>query len=261
MTAAHCVESTNDFFGGTSSITGIDVFVNSTTVKYSKYEYYRTGIKWIVHPYRNKLNQKNDIALIFLDAPVIGVQPVKMNKDANIPVSDAPSPLTVIGLGANGTNTTDFFFGPYTTFTSPDQLMKGIIDTVPVSQCKKTFSSFFFGDSNICAGGDGVKKAACFGDSGGPLLLTKSSAKEDVQIGIVSWGPNGCTGAYPDVYTRVSYFAKWVEGQICTFSKSKPSTCPIVKPTTRKPTRKPTKKPTRNPAASGPVFAPVFAPI
>ena len=222
MTAAHCIK---DIYG--SPIIGSDVFVNSTTIKYSTHDYYRKGIKWIVHPYYNTMNMKNDIGLIVLDAPVITVQPVKLNRNSNIPVPNVPTPLTVIGLGVNGTNTTsDPFFGSSTIYTYPDHLMKLVTDTVPVLSCTKSYSSFVIGDWNLCAGGNGVEEAFCYGDSGGPLLQTKNSAKEDVQIGIVSWSPYGCYGTSPDVYTKVSYYAGWVDSQVCLNSKNKPSTCP-----------------------------------
>jgi secreted trypsin-like serine protease len=221
------------------------VFVNSTTIKYSKYEYYRKAIKWIVHPGRQKQNDKNDIGLIFLDAPVVGVPLVKMNKNANIPVSMETSALTAIGLGVTGVNTTtyvdDFFPFPITTetYTEPDKLMQIAIDALPTAACKKVYSSYFIGEFNLCTDtSDDVKKGACYGDSGGPLLMTKSSAGEDVQVGIISWGSDGCGGYGPDVHTRVSYFAGWVDDQICTYSKSKPRACPTLKPT-RKPSTKP----------------------
>ena len=175
---------------------------------------------------------------------MIDVPPVKLNKDANIPAPNEPTPLTLIGLGVNGTNATSDFFGSYTDYTYPDQLMKLVTDTVPIPSCKKTYSAFYIGDSNICAGGKGVKEGSCFGDSGGPLLKTKSSANQDVQIAIASWvGSRDCSGASPDVYARVSYFAGWVDSQVCLYSKSKPSTCLTSKPPTKRPTRRPSPRP------------------
>ena len=69
--------------------------------------------------------------------------------------------------------------------------------------------------------------------------MTKSSAAEDVQVGIVSLASGNCNQDGPDVHTRVSYFAAWVDDQICKYSKSKPSACPSLKPATRKPSTKP----------------------
>lgn len=50
------------------------------------------------------------------------------------------------------------------------------------------------------------------GDSGGPLVCELNHTW--LQVGIVSWG-RGCTyPMYPAVYTRVSYFSKWIHYHI-----------------------------------------------
>ena len=230
LTAASCLGSV-----------GFDVYVNSTTFKYSKYEYYRKAIKWIVHPKNNRKNKKNNIGLIFLDEPVLDVPPVKLNRNADIATSNDPTSLTLIGLGVNGTR----YVNDEKKYDYPDNLLKVEIDTIPFPSCRKIYNSFFVGDSNICMGGNGVKEGSCFGDSGSPLLQTKSSAGEDVQIGIVSTdfylSDSFCPGAsnLPDIYTRVSSFVGWIDDQVCKFSKSKPSTCLTSTPPTKKPTRKP----------------------
>ena len=46
------------------------------------------------------------------------------------------------------------------------------------------------------------------GDSGGPLNFVKD--KKHFQIGIVSFGSHECERGYPDVYTRVSWYADWI---------------------------------------------------
>ena len=62
----------------------------------------------------------------------------------------------------------------------------------------------------ICAGYETLSKGACYGDSGGPLMVQQPDASW-TQIGIVSWGPSGClaSGEY-DVYTRVSRYSDWI---------------------------------------------------
>jgi secreted trypsin-like serine protease len=229
LTAAHCL-ATDDFYG--TSILGIDVFVNSTTYKYSEYEYYREATKWVVHPDYNPSNLANDIALIFLDAPVKSVPLVVMNRNASIPVSKNPSALRVIGLGVENINNSYFD----STYTFPDQLMQAELNPLSVTACKKRYGSYSIGEKVLCAGGDGLA-SPCYGDSGGPLLMMKSSAEKDVQVGIVSWG-TGCDPDSPGVFTRVSSFGQWIDVQICKYSKSKPSTCPTLRPT-KKPSTKP----------------------
>ncbi|MFD9961991.1 serine protease [Amycolatopsis sp. NPDC058986] len=47
-------------------------------------------------------------------------------------------------------------------------------------------------------------KGACKGDSGGPLVAGGK------QVGVVSWGVP-CAKGYPDVFTSVSAYAKWIQ--------------------------------------------------
>lgn len=49
----------------------------------------------------------------------------------------------------------------------------------------------------------------CMGDSGGPLTV------EGQLLGIVSWGMP-CARGYPDVFTRVPVFEKWIKEKMAT---------------------------------------------
>ncbi|MBN9264558.1 MAG: serine protease [Hyphomicrobium sp.] len=62
----------------------------------------------------------------------------------------------------------------------------------------------------FCAGSHDGSGDACFGDSGGPLLVRTREGV--VQVGIVSWGPSsgcGLTNAF-GVYVRLSRFTDWI---------------------------------------------------
>jgi hypothetical protein len=64
-------------------------------------------------------------------------------------------------------------------------------------------------DNMLCAGIDNGTIDACFGDSGGPLIVQSAGTW---QAGIVSWGPsNGCglTGLF-GVYTKISNYTDWI---------------------------------------------------
>lgn len=60
-------------------------------------------------------------------------------------------------------------------------------------------------NSHICTRAD-ADQGACNGDSGGVLEF------DGRQVGVVSFGVNGCTGSRPDVYTNVASFRGWVLG-------------------------------------------------
>ena len=221
LTAAHCIE-TGDFY---NNITAVDAWVNSTTTAYSEHEHYRAALKLVVHPLFKPYRNDNDIGLIFLDKPVKGVPLVKLNRNASVPVSSNTPSLEVIGLGATGLNESTW------SNIFPKHLMRVSIKSMSMLACKKLFGSVIAGESKICAGGNGLK-GVCVGDTGGPLIVRKSSASNDVQVGITSNGRYGYRGecialGEPDIYTRVSYYAKWIDAQRCLYSsKYKPSSCP-----------------------------------
>lgn len=49
---------------------------------------------------------------------------------------------------------------------------------------------------------------ACNGDSGGPMVRKY----DEVLIGIVSWGDNGCiNNDLPGIYSRVSVVRNWIK--------------------------------------------------
>lgn len=57
-------------------------------------------------------------------------------------------------------------------------------------------------NTNVCTLNT-IGEGACFGDSGSPLAFNNE------QIGIVSFGMP-CAKGYPDVYTNVPAFKKWI---------------------------------------------------
>ena len=219
LTAASCIVD------GSENVT-VDVWVNSTTIKYSPHDYYRTAVKLVVHPTYKQPRLLDDIGLVFLDKLVEGVPLVKMNRNAAIPVSINPPSMTAIGLGATALYIDDFW-GMVVGADFPKVLMKVPIYPVPMLSCKKAYGSRKVGNGTICAGGDGVKGICELGDRGGPLLMMKQSAQNDVQVGIATGYDCPKKANRPDIFTKVSYYAKWIDRQICKYSKKKPTTCRV----------------------------------
>ncbi|KAI2508579.1 trypsin-like serine protease [Fragilaria crotonensis] len=249
LSAAHC------FSGFAYPVSRITACVNATSRESSKCQYKRDIVDFVLHPSYNfsKSTRRNDVALLKLNLPVTGVPLVKINKVLSTPATGAS--VTAIGLGKNNSDLT----------SSPDYLLEVAIKTVSYETCAASYAPVaIVQDTMLCAGGF---KGPCSGDSGGPLTVIGKTSDLDVQVGITSFRPNllcGLTDA-PLGFTRVSFFAQWIDDQICQLSDSKPFACtgisvkptaaptvskPSVKPTTFKPSFKPT---TSKPTAKQPV--------
>ncbi len=101
----------------------------------------------------------------------------------------------------------------------PDRLMQVELPLVDIAQCSAANhqSSSVTGvidQRNLCAGFPEGGRAACFGDSGGPMVASRDG-KSFKQIGVVSWLVGSCgLAGYPAVYTRVSAFAPWIKSVV-----------------------------------------------
>ena len=263
LSAAHCLT------GFAFPVSRVTAFVNATKRATSMYKYKRDVVDIVLHPDYNfsKSTRRNDVAVLKLKENVTGVPYVKINKNPARPIADGAR-VTTIGLGKNNSDLS----------SNPDFLLEVSIKTVSFATCSKYYTAIA-NDIMICAGG---LSGPCGGDSGGPLTVLGTTAGNDVQVGITSFRPTALCGTTeaPLGFTRVSYYADWIDMQVCRVSSSKlPAACagmtakptgapttilPSVKPTTVKPspkpvTVKPSVKPTVKPSAK-PTLKPTLKP-
>jgi len=167
---------------------------------------------------------------------------VKLNHDHNLPVL-AIDALTVVGWGSLDAN---------------GVIMANVLQEVQLGyitnqECQKRGIPLVT-DQMMCAAdmdGDSLTEDSCYGDSGGPLILTDpsvASRNKDVQVGIVSFGSKTC-GQYPGVYTRISSVYGWIRDGVCNLSTDAPiyfhcdkTGTGVVFDEERAPTTAPTKK-------------------
>ncbi|VVC45643.1 CUB domain,Peptidase S1A, chymotrypsin family,Serine proteases, trypsin family, serine active [Cinara cedri] len=143
----------------------------------------------------------NDVALLQLDRPVNETEKVR---PVCLPAADAGSYVgekaTVVGWGI-------------TSFPSGDPspaLQKLSVEVLSNFQCSRVIDDHV-GLGMMCAAAPSLQ-GTCFGDSGGPLTLRRDTG-QNVLIGLVSYGLTGCAvkPAFPDLYTRISEYAKWID--------------------------------------------------
>lgn len=91
----------------------------------------------------------------------------------------------------------------------PDNLQFLAVKTLENEKCSQAFTpgiGLNIYNGSLCTlthSGEGM----CMGDSGGPLTLNGEL------VGLVSWGIP-CGRGFPDVFTRVSVFAEWVQEKL-----------------------------------------------
>ena len=175
------------------------------------------GADIIVHPDYYECCQNtyvNDVALMFLPIGQLADY-AQINDDPNVPV--VPDPLRVMGWGLTELG---LEFG---ATQESDVLRETTVDYISNEECQKIYAGEDLAgkeqpitDGMMC----GYKKGSgsCQGDSGGPAFLVDEDGEigdRPTQVGVSSFSKKPC-GEYPDVYTRVSYYAEWIKEAVCS---------------------------------------------
>jgi trypsin len=188
------------------------------TLKYgSNDEYDSIRIKKeYIHPrYNEDDNLTYDLMLVQLSKNSI-YEPVRLNERFSIP--NANSLLTAIGFGLTVVGD---------DLSSSSVLQQVDLNYIPNTVCEKSNDGNdsyegLINNAMICAGAPG--KDGCLGDSGGPLISRKdnSNAKDDVIVGVTSWGYSCADPNFPGVWASVFDQIDWLTGMICQISTSPP---------------------------------------
>ena len=155
---------------------------------------------------------RNDIALLRLAVPVARVR----NSHANLPrkgearALERPGTCAVLtGWGAQPT---------------PSRLKAANVRIMNLKECRAAYGKSQVSIGEICTG---APRAAAteLGDSGGALMVGGSPNRPRWLVGIVSWGEGyrGMQSAKPDVYTRVSHYAGWIESTMASPRERQPA--------------------------------------
>jgi hypothetical protein len=194
LTAAHCVDGLPNAPGMLDVLMGQNVLSADNGT--------RTPVDLIIiHPDYSTFALDADLALLRLASPSDQTTvSLDMPDDENL--AEEATMATVIGWGR---------YIPELPLPS-DELRQVELPLVPREICgsDQAWGSLIT-ENMICAGYDEGDRSACYGDSGGPLMVPIENEPGWAQVGIVSWGAAGCTGYQRyNVYTRVSRFISWI---------------------------------------------------
>jgi hypothetical protein len=175
---------------------------SSPTVNFDGVEY-KIAAKFIYPNWQDM--QPNDIGLIKLAEPVIGITPIRVYEGTD----EAGKQVIFVGRGGTGTGLT----GP----THEDRQKRGATNTV--ESVDHDWLHFTFREPASATDLEGVSGP---GDSGGPALIEKSG--KYFVAGISVWGQPGKNGrgtyGAQEGYTRVSSYIGWIKNTLS--GKSKP---------------------------------------
>ncbi|PSW05514.1 trypsin-like serine protease [Photobacterium lipolyticum] len=227
VTAAHCIDPSisNTLIAGTSYIPQ----GNAKTID-SKYIFNIIETEKYRHPLYNGHNVlselDNDVAVMKVDRPLYTVaKPIKIATPAEQALADDEFATTwVYGAYSKPTLIASGWGDTTETYLPPNELQVVKLAGIPDSQCATSYTSagdqyFVCADSNTPS----VKKDACSGDSGGPLIWQNPTHKSDSDkglrvVGVTSNGPDcywknsGVSDAqFNGLYTQLSTYLSWIE--------------------------------------------------
>ncbi len=208
VTAAHCVvdERPDAIF---VNVGGHDLTTDQQNV---------LGVDRIItHPDYDPDTVRNDVALLELTSEPRGVQPMTLATEAVLNAA-LVNHATVTILGRGGQVALKPNEQP--TFDSTVvALYEAEISLVTNTECNAAFQNYYAQlgsyvsdlvyDEAFCAGRPEGGVGACFGDSGGPLLLQDGG--QYYQLGLTSWGLGCAQPDLYDVYTRLPYYKTQIE--------------------------------------------------
>jgi len=206
LTAAHCATTG---YGDPISPSEVDVIAGIHNLDTPEQGYQQLAVvEVIVHENYDDWTVDNDIALLRLASPATleitqGLTVGLISLVGDDTGSLAGITATVTGWGTRSEPNLDY----------PETLHQVQIPIITNSQCESWYDDSVEPDdwitvNMLCAGFAEGGKDACYGDSGGPLIIPDG---QDWRLaGIVSWGWDCARPYQPGVYTRVSRYIDWI---------------------------------------------------
>lgn len=196
VTAAHCVNESWYFWEWELDPEDIDVVIGAHDLTTDAGQ--RIKVKRIIsHPAYDSSAHDSDIALLELeeDAPYSSLPLVP--KDTAL----AGKTATVIGWGRTDPD----------IYGASETLQQVSAPIVSNRTCQESYSEIDINitDNMVCAGYSEGGKSACYGDSGGPLIIPSGDSWQ--LAGVVSCGYGCAKPKYYTIYTRITQFIEFIQ--------------------------------------------------
>ncbi|XP_052742213.1 brachyurin-like [Bicyclus anynana] len=197
VTAAHCwSDGTNQAWRFTVVLGSVLLFSGGTRVE---------SLNVVMHPHWFPQLIRNDIAVIYLPAPVTfsdSINKISLPSGHLLNDNFVGSEATASGFGITKDGGS----------IAADQYLSHVrLNVISNLRCSVAFP-LILQPSNICTSTTGGQ-STCRGDSGGPLALERDG--ETVLIGITSFGSAlGCEIGFPAVFVRVTSYIDFITENI-----------------------------------------------
>lgn len=99
-------------------------------------------------------------------------------------------------------------YGPSQSLSTA--LLEASVPLLDLEKCTKAYGkSVSLRNGHLCAGHIDGSTGSCVGDSGGPLQCRRADGVWQL-AGVTSFGSGCARPGYPDVYTKIQYYVKWI---------------------------------------------------
>ncbi|KAG7211799.1 hypothetical protein KM043_011030 [Ampulex compressa] len=103
-------------------------------------------------------------------------------------------------------------YGPSQSLSTA--LLEASVPLLHLEECLEAYGKTVpIRKGHLCAGHTDGSSGSCVGDSGGPLQCRRSDGAWQL-VGVTSFGSGCARPGYPDVYTRIQHYVKWIRNTI-----------------------------------------------
>ena len=198
ITAAHCTFDKGFYWvklGSDTLDSNVPMLEVSGTWKHSRY---------------SKKTITNDLGLLKLTEPVVGIKPVSIPTAAQVAKVNKLNKFRIYGWGQDQNK-------------EPAKFLRTANLDLQDTAARRAYGSGFKPEVMLASGryikAERIYAGGCHGDSGGPLMGSVDG--KQVLVGLTSWGSaHGCDRGKPTIFTRVSYYLENISSGMVIATKN-----------------------------------------